>query len=81
MELLLSGQSVDSVLTILKIEKLPQPLITYLFCCPGLDGQFRCLPRAGGYLDQDYIDMYYFNIIETRIRHHQAREAKKNKGK
>jgi hypothetical protein len=80
-ELLLAGQSVGAVCKILKIDYLPRPLVTYLFCSPGLDRELRCLPKEGGYLDQDYLDMYYFRIIEERIGNWQARQAAKDKNK
>ena len=68
MELLLSGMSTKTICDILKIEELPRPLIVYLFCSPKLDLTLRCLPRAGGALDQDYQDIIDFQIIEKRIR-------------
>jgi len=46
---------------------LPPILKTYLFCCPTLDCNLRCLPRAGGYYDQYFYDMLCFNIIEQKI--------------
>lgn len=40
----------------------------YLKCCPAMDFNFRFLPKAGGYNDQDALTMKYFDIIETRIK-------------
>ena len=65
----------------LKIKKLPQELVTYLFCSPSLNGEFRCLPRDGGYLDQDNIDMLAFRLIEGRVFEHMKREYEKMKSK
>ena len=81
MELLLTGASLKTVAEVLKLERLPQPLMTYLFCCPSLDGQLRCLPKLGGYLDQDYWDILCFNIIEQRIRMYQHRQMLKSKSR
>jgi len=61
----------------MKVKRLPKPLITYLFCSPSLDGNLRCLPREGGYYDQDYIDILNFQIIERRIVDWQRRQEKK----
>jgi len=49
-----------------KTESVPPILETYLFCCPGLDGKLRFLPKAGGYYDQDFADMLAFKIIEAK---------------
>ena len=57
--------------------EVPNILMVYLFCSPSLDLTFRCLPRAGGYYDQYYVDMMYFGIIENRIREVRNREASK----
>ncbi len=59
----------------------PRILHTYLFCCPGMDGNFRCLPREGGYYDQDHADMLAFEVIEKRIGDWQKRERQKEQGK
>ena len=59
------------------VENIPRALRTYLFCCPQLDGQFRCLPRAGGYYDQDYVDLLYINLIEQRVTEIRARKKGK----
>jgi len=48
-----------------------------MFCCPTLDGAFRCLPKAGGYYDQDYVDMAFFRIIDRRLNEIRKREASK----
>ena len=63
----------------LKLKKLPQALVVYLFCSPTLDGVFRCLPREGGYLDQDNVDVLNFRIIEGRVFEHVRREFEKRK--
>lgn len=67
--------SVESLLSGLPIKDCPRILQTYLFCCPGLDGNLRCLPKAGGYYDQDYTDMVFFSLIEQRIAEHRKRKA------
>lgn len=59
-------------------QEVPRPLRTYLFCCPTFDANLRCLPRAGGYYDQDNIDMMWFTVIENRISEIQKRESNKN---
>lgn len=61
----------------LTVEDPPRILKTYLFCCPALDGQFRCLPREGGYYDQDHTDMIGFAIIEGQIRDFRSREKQR----
>jgi hypothetical protein len=58
------------------VTRLPDAIIKYLFCCPGLDFKFRCLPSAGGFYDQRYRDFVEFTIIESRIRNIQARQAR-----
>lgn len=58
MEQLLSG---------IGIKEIPEILETYLFCSPALDLNFRCLPKDGGYYNQDYVDILAFKIIEGRI--------------
>ena len=50
----------------------------YLFCSPLLDGQLRCLPRDGGYYEQYFQDMQYFQIIEQRLI--EISRRKKNAG-
>lgn len=60
-------------------EDIPRILETYLFCSPSLDGNFRCLPKAGGYYDQDHIDMLGFKVIEERIADYQRRQSKREK--
>ena len=68
MELLAQGSTIGSVLDRLGENRLPQAIIKYLFCCPNLDFNFRCLPSAGGFYDQRYRDFVEFAIIEARIR-------------
>ena len=63
------------------VENIPRILQTYLFCSPALDGQFRCLPRSGGYYDQDHIDMVGFSIIEKRIADYRRRKVDAEKDK
>ena len=48
-------------------DAIPRPLKTYLFCCPTMDANLRCMPKAGGYYDQDYIDVVWFRVIENKI--------------
>lgn len=57
MALLKAGFSVDA----------PRILRTYMFCSPGLDGKLRCLPSAGGYYDQNHVDMAWFRVIEKKL--------------
>ena len=73
----MSGLNVKGICEILQIRKLPRELETYLFCCPSLDGNLRCLPRAGGYYGQFYTDIIAFRIIENKIFAKQNREYKK----
>jgi len=63
------------------VENLPRILRTYLFCCPALDGNLRCLPRAGGYYDQDHVDMLGFKVIEDRVNNIRQRKADAEKYK
>ena len=49
------------------VSDVPRILETYLFCCPAMDGNFRCLPKLGGYLEQDVSDITFFKLIENRI--------------
>jgi len=51
------------------VEPFPRILETYLFC-----KEFRCLPHAGGYYDQNYSDMLYFKLIEGRVGEIRRRE-------
>lgn len=46
---------------------VPSILRAYIFCSPALDGNFRCLPRQGGYMDQLYVDMIFFDVIEQKV--------------
>lgn len=48
----------------------PRILKTYLFCAT-----FKCLPKAGGYYDQDYTDMQGFMLIEERLSNIRGRAA------
>ena len=73
------GLSPTAICEKLKIKELPRALITYLFCSPTFNGELRCLPRSGGYLDQDQIEMLTFRIIENRIFTHMKREYEKRK--
>ncbi len=61
------------------VEDLPRILRTYLFCSPGLDRNLRCLPKSGGYYEQDHVDMLGFKIIEDRIADFNKRRAERNK--
>lgn len=62
----------------LPVKDLPPKLQTYLMCCPSLDLQLRFLPRSGGLMDQNYDDIYYFQIIENRLKEIMLRKSKKN---
>lgn len=57
----------------------PHPkIILFLRCCPSLDLQhYKCLPNSGGFNDQNYDDMLYFDIIENRIREIKNRSSHK----
>ena len=63
----------------------PRAIETYLFCCPAMDGNFRCLPRAGGMYDQDISDIIVFRVIEEKIaeirKRHQVKEESELKRK
>jgi len=65
----------------LKINRLPKSLVVYMFCSPSLNGELRCLPREGGYLDQNNIDMLDFHIIEGRVFDWMRREQEKKVSK
>ena len=39
----------------------------YLKICPTIDLNWRCSPRAGGYMEQDWDVMQAFELIEQRI--------------
>ena len=41
-----------------------------------MDGNFRCLPKLGGYLEQDCSDMAFFRLIEERVN--DIKRRKKN---
>lgn len=71
--------SADVIIQRLNLKTLPSILTTYLFCSPALNGELRCLPRGGGYLDQDHIDMIGFRVIEGRIYDWNKRQTKKHK--
>ena len=55
----------------------------YLKCSPELNLKYRYLPRDGGLYNQDYVDIFYFDIIENRIIDFKNREvdAAKQKAK
>ena len=55
----------------------PRILETYLFCCPAMDGNFRCLPKLGGCDEQDYDVITFFKLIEGRITDIRKRNAPK----
>ena len=63
------------------IKEIPTILETYLFCSPALDLNFRCLPKDGGYYDQDFVDILAFKIIEGRILDKAKREESIRKAK
>ena len=50
------------------VKKIHPKLKLYLQCCPTLNLNLRFLPRAGGYLEQDFETWQYFEIIETRLK-------------
>ena len=47
-------------------------------CCPSIDLNLRFLPREGGLMEQNYDDIFYFKIIEGRIKEILLRNRKKN---
>lgn len=61
----------------LMVEEMPKVVGLYMQCCPGLDGNFRFLPKTGGLYDQDYETMLRFSIIEGRIAEIRKRELVK----
>ena len=69
--------SVENLKAGFAVENCPRILETYLFCCPALDGNFRCLPKAGGFYDQDYADILGFRLIEQRLAQIASRKAKR----
>lgn len=58
-----------------KREDIPQKLQLYLFCCPLLDLNLRCLPREGGFYEQYLEDLIWFEMIETRLKETMVRQA------
>ena len=62
----------------MSVINLPRILEIYLFCSPAMDGNFRCLPKEGGYEDQDYDTMIFFKLIEERVRDIRRRKEKKD---
>lgn len=69
--------AVEQLMEGMSVSNPPKILETYLFCSPAMDGNFRCLPKAGGYYDQDVSDLQFFKIIEERIRDIRKRQEKK----
>ena len=63
------------------ISELPRVLRLYLLCSPKLDLNYRCLPRAGGLLDQDYETMAGFSVIEARVSEILVRQGKEMESK
>ena len=60
----------------LPVKDIPPKLRLYLQCSPSLDLQYRYLPRSGGYYDQDFEDIIWFQIIEQRIKEIMIRKHK-----
>lgn len=56
--------------------KIHKKLQLYLLCSPALDLSFRFLPKFGGYYDQYYEDMMYFEIIERQIKNVMYQKSK-----
>ena len=67
----------EAICKLLKVKHIPKGLVIYMFCSPSLNGELRCLPREGGYLDQDNIDILNFQIIEGRVFNWQRRQSSK----
>ena len=60
--------AVEMLVKGLPAENIHPKLKLYLNCCPALDLNLRFLPRDGGYLDQNWEDIFYFELIERRIK-------------
>lgn len=71
--------AVESIMGGFAVAKIHPKLSLYLKCSPELDLKYRCLPREGGLYNQDYVDTFYFNIIERRIIDFRNRELEKIK--
>jgi len=56
---------------------IPPILSVYMFCSPWLNLEYRCLPKAGGAEDQDWVTMQWFHIIEGRIKEVMLRNKNK----
>lgn len=73
MELLAHGSNIASVLLHTNSTQLPDAIVKYLFCCPSMDFNLRCLPSAGGFYEQRHRDFIEFAIIESRLRNIKSR--------
>lgn len=70
--------AVEKLISGLSLNSLPPKLQIYLMCCPSMDLNLRFLPREGGLMEQNYDDVFYFKIIEGRIKEILLRNRKKN---
>jgi hypothetical protein len=61
------------------VNEIPEMVKLYLKCSPCLDLSMRYLPRDGGLMEQDYITMLYFDVVEQRIKEIMARKKKEIK--
>ena len=61
--------------------EIPRMLHLYLACSPRLDLEYRCLPRSGGLLEQDYETMVWFGLIESRVKEIIVRQSKETEAK
>jgi len=61
------------------MNEIPPMLQLYLQVCPAMDCNWRCMPRDGGLLEQDYETIQWFGIIEQRIKEITARKKKVTK--
>lgn len=78
MDLFLTNQfNSEQILERVGWDRLPAIFDIYLFCCPAMDLNIRCLPSDGGYFDQDYVVIRDFTIIEDQIKKHINRECER----
>ena len=59
--------AVEKLVKGLPAADLHPKLFLYLLCCPSCDMNIRFLPRAGGLMEQNYDDIFFFHLIEQRI--------------
>lgn len=64
-----------------EMKDIPRMLHLYLMCSPNLDLNFRCLPRDGGWLSQDYETVVWFGLIEQRVKEILNRQSREMESK